>query len=292
MAPTQSGRAGEPTAAPQQRQSERFCSTDGDIVIFRSCDGVLFNIHRANLRAVTDGPFAEDFVSSATDVADLTEHSDILKIIFQFVYPGNLPLLEDVPPSFLFLIAEAAEKYRVAPAMAVCHLKIQGITGYLSGSFVLQKMAYAYRHGYIELMDEAAPGSLKKTSQNALEIMGVGILYIAWTLYKEAWTKIFTKNSYMLRMQNHHGLTNVECEAWTALVYAVERGLGEDRTSSPNALHFLFFGKEEIAEECKHLHDSGTTHCRHQLTLWKDTVAKEAKRIPPLSYFVSAVKTG
>ena len=92
--------------------------------MFCSSDNVLFNIHRANLRAVTDGPFAEDFVSSATDVSDLTEQSDILEIIFQFVYPGNLPLL-DLPEAQLFSVAEAAEKYRVSPAMAVCHLQIR-----------------------------------------------------------------------------------------------------------------------------------------------------------------------
>ena len=50
----------------------------------------------------------------------------------------------------------------------------------LTEDFVLQKMAYAYKHGYVELMDQVAPESLKQTFKDALRTMGIGILYIAW----------------------------------------------------------------------------------------------------------------
>ncbi|KAI5886311.1 uncharacterized protein SCHCODRAFT_01176383 [Schizophyllum commune H4-8] len=291
MTSTQNGQADKPAAVPQQRRSERFSSTEGEIVVFRSSDNVLFNIHRANLRAVTDGPFAEDFVSSETDIADLTENSDILEIIFQFVYPGHLPLLDALGSDLLFSLAEAAEKYRVAPAMAVCYLQIRKFY-MVRNDFALQKMRYAYRHGYVEFMDEVAPRTLRETSQNALEIMGAGILYIAWTLYKEAWIKIVTNESYSLRIQNDHGLQNVKCEAWASLVYAVERSLGEVRVVTPHLVRVLFHGKEKIADECKHSHPMGMTHCRHQLALWKGIVEEEAKKVPPFSHFVSSVSRG
>ncbi|KAI4520314.1 hypothetical protein K525DRAFT_270899 [Schizophyllum commune Loenen D] len=208
MAPTQNGRADESTATPQQRQSERFSSTDDGIVIFRSSDNVLFNIHRANLRAVTDGPFAEDFVSSATDVADLTEKSDILEIIFQFVYPGNLPLLEDASRDLLFSVAEAAEKYRVAPAMALCHLNIKRDIVY---SCTLRKMVYAYKHGYTEFMDAIAENSLEESPKDALSAFGPGALFIGWVLYKDAWAEIL-RASHKWRDLNNHGLPGVKCE--------------------------------------------------------------------------------
>ena len=100
-------------------------STDGEITIFRSSDSVLFNIHRTNLRAVTDGPFAEDFASGKTDIADLTEDSETLEILFQYVYPGHLPSLEGVEFKRLYAIAEAAEKYHVSPAMVVCNIRMK-----------------------------------------------------------------------------------------------------------------------------------------------------------------------
>ena len=93
-------------------------------------------------------------------------------------------------------------------------------------------------------------------------------------------------------MRNDHGLANVKCKAWSSIVYSVEQSLGEHRTGWFNDMRMLFFGKEEIADQCKHSHRRGMTHCRHQLALWKDIVEKETKKIPPFSYFISSVETG
>ncbi|KAL1700043.1 hypothetical protein EV121DRAFT_273344 [Schizophyllum commune] len=275
-----------------QRQSERFFSTDGDVVVFRSSDKVLFNIHHTNLRAVTDGPFAEYFPSTPADAADLTEDSQVLDIMFQFVYPGNLPLLDGVSPGLLFSVAEAAEKYRVAPAMALCHLQIRRISD-LKDDCVLQKIAYAHRHGYIEYMDQIAPLSFPKSMKDALKAFGPGLLYIAWTTYKDAWASIFTEGTYALRTRDSHGLQNVRCEVWAGLLFAVERDLGEHRTQWFDNVAVLFYtsNKEGLADRCQHRHPSGVTHCRHQFMEWKTEAMKLAKAIPPLSQFVTVMNS-
>ncbi|KAL1659133.1 hypothetical protein GGF50DRAFT_120190 [Schizophyllum commune] len=113
--------------APQapDRQSTRFASTDEDVIVFRSVDGTLFNIHRCNLRCASDGPFSEDFPATPGEKVELTEDADTLETLFSFVYPGVYPSLVDMPFAKLALVAEAAEKYRVASAMAMCRVTIR-----------------------------------------------------------------------------------------------------------------------------------------------------------------------
>ncbi|KAL1722422.1 hypothetical protein EV715DRAFT_287440 [Schizophyllum commune] len=109
------------------RQSARFSCTDsdGDVIVFRSADGTLFNVHRRNLQSTTDGPLAEDFHATPGEVVQLTEDANTLETLFAFVYPGVYPSLKDMPVEDFVKVAEAAEKYRVAPALAVCGLIIE-----------------------------------------------------------------------------------------------------------------------------------------------------------------------
>ena len=99
-------------------------STGDDVIVFRSSDGTLFNIHRCNLRCTTDGPLAIDLPAVAGETVELTEDADTLETLFAFVYPGAHPSLKDRPFVEFMRIAEAAEKYRIAPALSVCNLII------------------------------------------------------------------------------------------------------------------------------------------------------------------------
>ena len=100
-------------------------STEGKIIVFRSADGTLFNIHRRNLQSVTDGPLAEDFPATPSEVVQLTEVASTLETLFSFVYPGVYPSLKDMPVDEFMKVAEAAEKYCVAPAIGMCDMTIQ-----------------------------------------------------------------------------------------------------------------------------------------------------------------------
>ncbi|TRM57332.1 hypothetical protein BD626DRAFT_634967 [Schizophyllum amplum] len=267
------------------RQSEKFSSTAGEIFIFRSSDRVLFNIHRVNLRAVTDGPFAEDFVSPFAEIVDLTEGSDILDVLFQFVYSGDLPTLDSIDHKRLCAIAEAAEKYRVAPARVVCHIRMELIYS----SHPLEVIAYAYKHGYTELLDRTAPLSKEFSASKALNALGVGLLYIGWTTYKDAWAQIMTTGTYDIRMRLSHG-TAVKCETWTSIVCEVERTLDVHRFKWLNSTFVsVLFQQAELTAACQQ-RTGDQTSCEAQLREWKTAAQRQADAIPPLSKFISSVQ--
>ena len=61
----------------------------------------------------------------------LDEDSETLETLFAFVYPGAYPSLMNLTADELMRVAEAAEKYRVAPAIGVCLVVIRrGCVGY------------------------------------------------------------------------------------------------------------------------------------------------------------------
>ena len=55
----------------------------------------------------------------------LTEEASTLETLFSFVYPGVYPSLKDMPVDEFMKVAEAAEKYCVAPAIGMCDMTIQ-----------------------------------------------------------------------------------------------------------------------------------------------------------------------
>jgi hypothetical protein len=92
---------------------------DADIT-FQSVDDVQFRIHKRNLKASTEG-FCPPEHSTFEDVAHLTEHSSVLELLFQFIYPIPQPDLDSMDFKIIEALAEAAEKYQVYPAMSRCN---------------------------------------------------------------------------------------------------------------------------------------------------------------------------
>ena len=100
---------------------------DTDAVI-QSSDGVIFHLHwkylRMNPRFVRD--IAKDSSSNETqETMALDEPSDVLEILFQFIYPRRHPSLEDTDFETLAAVAEAVEKYQVFSAMNLCALRLE-----------------------------------------------------------------------------------------------------------------------------------------------------------------------
>ncbi|KAL1729606.1 hypothetical protein EV714DRAFT_212604 [Schizophyllum commune] len=151
------------------------CSTGEDIIVFKSRDHVLLNIHRANLHAVTDGPFVVDLAAPEGDVADLPEDGDTLELMFRHVYPGRIPSLAPLSFQKLYTLAEASEKYRVGPAMNMCYTHLD----LLYRERPLEVLAYAFRHGYHELMNKCAPSTVGRSVKDVRGIL-TPILIIAW----------------------------------------------------------------------------------------------------------------
>ena len=90
-----------------------------------SSDGVVFHLHRKNLELYTDGAFPglHDSVNGSTateKILRLDEPSDVLKIVFQFIYPRRQPSLKGVSFHTILAVADAVEKYKIFAAMNLC----------------------------------------------------------------------------------------------------------------------------------------------------------------------------
>jgi hypothetical protein len=105
----------------QQKFSPKFNSADADIT-FQSSDAIHYRVHRKNLECSAAAFPAADIVSSKDDIVPMLEHSEVLDLLFQFMYTERQPNLRKVSFRVLADLAEAAEKYEVFSAMATCHV--------------------------------------------------------------------------------------------------------------------------------------------------------------------------
>jgi len=93
---------------------------DSDVT-FKSSDGVLFHINKTNLDICARG-FAPPGIETRGEVVHLTETATTLELLFRFCYPHPHPDVEAMKFDVLALLAEAAEKYQVFPAMNICKI--------------------------------------------------------------------------------------------------------------------------------------------------------------------------
>ncbi len=101
--------------------------TNNTGITFRSSDGIFFFVHRSNLEAHTEffpGPDLPDVIIDPDEVTVLTEPSEVLAIIFDFVYPRKQPDLEKMGFGVVLQVAEAVEKYQIFSAMKVCEIQL------------------------------------------------------------------------------------------------------------------------------------------------------------------------
>lgn len=101
--------------------------TNNTGVTFRSSDGILFFVHRSNLEAHTEffpGPDLADIIINPDEETVLTEPSEVLAIIFDFVYPRKQPDMDKTDFKIVLQVAEAVEKYQVFSAMKVCEMRL------------------------------------------------------------------------------------------------------------------------------------------------------------------------
>ncbi|KAJ7719024.1 hypothetical protein DFH07DRAFT_316503 [Mycena maculata] len=149
------------------RVSERFCAADANITI-SSSDGMLFKVHRKNLEVHSD-IFADagnmTSVDPGDDVVTLSETSEVLDLLFQYMHRQLPPDLRDVDFKVASGLAEAAEKYWVYSALTPCREKMVNSVR----DHPLQVLDYAMRHGHAELASEAARQSMGLGVEEAME---------------------------------------------------------------------------------------------------------------------------
>ncbi|KAF9472494.1 hypothetical protein BDN70DRAFT_938141 [Pholiota conissans] len=143
-----------------QKTSVLFCEPDADVT-FISSDGIHFKIHSEHLTLTSTVGLArlpENVSTAGSDPICLSETSDVLEILFQFIEPPPLsrnhrhPSVMDMEPSLFFRIAEAAEKYIVYGAMGVCSMRMHQIVS----EYPVEVLNHCALHGYPHLADQAA----------------------------------------------------------------------------------------------------------------------------------------
>ncbi|KZP03990.1 hypothetical protein FIBSPDRAFT_381448 [Athelia psychrophila] len=167
--------------APSDRVSDRFGKADSDIS-FRSCDGILFKVHCANLKVCSEGLSPPEGTTTEAEVVSLTEDGATLELLFQHMYPQRQPDLRKFEFKQLADLAEAAEKYQVYTAMEICHARME--EAYPQHPF--EVMMYAMKHGYADLMDKSELKALEVSPTTAFESFKPEV-YIAWTRYYAQW---------------------------------------------------------------------------------------------------------
>ncbi|EGO29267.1 hypothetical protein SERLADRAFT_456813, partial [Serpula lacrymans var. lacrymans S7.9] len=130
--------------------SERFSAPNSDIII-RSSDGVHFQVHRENL-ALHSGIFPGEEMSTRDEIVNLPESSEVLELLFQYMYRQRQPELSKIDTSLLSSLAHAVEKYEVFSATEVCKMHMWSRID----DFPLVVLQFAAQHGYHDICDIAA----------------------------------------------------------------------------------------------------------------------------------------
>jgi len=105
-------------------------ASDFDIIL-RSCDRVLFRVHRRNLEVHSEGFAGGQAFSTQDEVVDLTETSAVLDLLLQYIYPQPPPDLAFVNIKLLLGLAEAAEKYFFHAVIQTCKLYIKSVVDFI-----------------------------------------------------------------------------------------------------------------------------------------------------------------
>jgi hypothetical protein len=102
------------------------CASDADIT-FKSCDDVLFKVHRKFLDAHSEGfgPPNGCTTVAEDEIVTLSETSQVLELVFQYMYPMRQPDLKKIDYTTLVSLSETVEKYQVFSALEVCKLRME-----------------------------------------------------------------------------------------------------------------------------------------------------------------------
>ncbi|KAJ7157837.1 hypothetical protein C8R46DRAFT_1113284 [Mycena filopes] len=166
-------------AAP--KTSERFCAADADLTI-SSSDGVLFKVYRRNLEAhspVFAGAGSSTQPENGQDIVELSESSETLELLFQFMYPQPQPNLQVLEFALIAGLAEAAEKYEVYSALTLCRMRMKDFTSI----HPLEVLRYAAQHNHVELANQSAQYSMRCGVAAAMEILPINI-FETWVSVK------------------------------------------------------------------------------------------------------------
>ncbi|KAF8990732.1 hypothetical protein BDQ17DRAFT_1371608 [Cyathus striatus] len=174
-------------------KSQIFNKSDADVT-FKSSDGILFALHKKNLAQHTGG-FPPEETCAGPEVIELSEESETLELLFQFVYPPDDPSLKGVPFTSLLKLAHAAEKYMVYIARSACRMCMLYLLQRYHYENALENLKkedlksivkYAAEHSYMDIMDDVASLLVPEPLHSTIFCFTCE-LQATWALYREQW---------------------------------------------------------------------------------------------------------
>ncbi|KAG5634341.1 hypothetical protein H0H81_002333 [Sphagnurus paluster] len=191
------------------KKTKRFSfGADADIV-FRSRNSVRFNVHRRNVQVMSKNliPLAHD---GTLDTIPLLESSSVLKVLFSFMYPDPHPDLEEDQLLPLELIAAAAEKYEIYPAIAITDIRLRDAVPRELKTQPGAVMQHAVRTKNLALIDQVALLLIGNAFAATTKLFDHAMT-LAWLEYHEKWHAI-TQNALEFVSQMRFQLRKVEIQ--------------------------------------------------------------------------------
>ncbi|KIM82543.1 hypothetical protein PILCRDRAFT_820400 [Piloderma croceum F 1598] len=274
----------EPEQSTSDRElvrSTRFCTLDADIS-FKSCDNVLFCVHRKNLDTHSEAFGPPDGVTNAPgdQSVPLSETAQILELIFQFMYPMRQPELKKVDFMTLASLSETAEKYQVYSAMEICKLHMEAAIP----KHPFEVLCYAAKHGYVDTVDAAVSHAMAMSLEQACSKL-TPAMYISWTRYYGMWAHTL-EYAHRIVGPNSHGPTT-SCESWRRIFGNISFCLG----GNPSSLHNL----DQVFSSDIRQQPTTTpttpvvvtcTICSNGIITWRRLVEDQVKALPKFSTFL------
>ncbi|KAL1698829.1 hypothetical protein EV121DRAFT_217485 [Schizophyllum commune] len=243
---------------------------DAAELTFKTSDGAFFSVEQRNLWGTTDFVFKE----SSPGIIEVEAGADTLKILLEFVQPRRTPLLDDLSFDNLRAVAEAAEKYHIFSAMAIAHIRMSAALK----EHPLEVTSYAFRHGYTELLDRAAPLSVGQPASVVFKALACPPLFVAWVRRIHLG---YISCSEIQPVDDHR-----DCDKWPQILDALHLRVLERGGVLPSAdMKSLLDGIDKIAKSCDRKRGNKTL-CNIQLEEWKRLYTKKAREVQSLSSFV------
>ncbi|TRM57729.1 hypothetical protein BD626DRAFT_634581 [Schizophyllum amplum] len=160
---------------------EKFSDSTPTTIAFVSCDKTTFHIERAVLERAADFmPPSSEVPSSPTEPVQLSENAATLALLFRFAYCEFNIDLDIVPFETVAALAEAADKYVVYSAMAVCRVYMKG----QAKDHPVEVMQYAAKHNHCDILDVVAPYTVGTSFRTMREILPLPML-VAWAVFND-----------------------------------------------------------------------------------------------------------
>ncbi|KIK68519.1 hypothetical protein GYMLUDRAFT_154327, partial [Collybiopsis luxurians FD-317 M1] len=133
-------------------------------LVLESKDGLRFGAHSADLAVFSDAFPVVGSGIVVTEVVQMTETADVVLMLLQFMHRQRWVKSEKIPFGLLHRLAEAAEKYCIFSLMEICRIQMQAAVS----QHPLEVFMYASRHGYDDIRDLSAPGTLDLPLESTL----------------------------------------------------------------------------------------------------------------------------